>query len=1068
MKKRLTLLLSAMAFSCSTTALATPTQVKVSINSGQALRSGTAQTAGTWCSQWLSNTQLNGTAAVTISGQDTKNNLSCPAVDGITLAEGSAAKSYTYTISAPSGYVFTTMQADLIAGDASNTPTISINEQQAITTSTVQKKVNISDINKRQFTIAMSSSSNNASATFTNFELTLMTREEAGITEVIPYTLSTDEEQHWYYIINEGDNNYSKGRVLIASGNDQYMSFGQKELMADRLWSFWAGNGGKLAIKNYNNIYVGTAPAGTGGSTAVKGTSSVNAIYNITSFNDYYTIDDGNGAPLHAQNDGSKIVRWQADGSNASLWSFQEVNVDNPEVKLSSTTVQQGKVTTGIGNQDVAILRSTLNVSGLTGTLPLTEVKGKITATNLKDVTAVRAYMATNTQELFIDRSKSMPWREENGRLLGQGTIQTDGTYTIEFSDTELTAGTHYLWITLDISDQAKEGNTVDATISEYTIGGKSHIEVNGNPQHAATIFLSESAVLMPMDKGSLYYRIPAITATADGKRLVTLTDDRVGHNGDLPAHVWLVAQYSDDGGKTWSDPKRIAGTATTGGNYGHGDAQIITNRFTGEIIGIMTSSPTSNAGFFGSTVENPQAWKVIKSKDGGETWSVPVDHTQSLYAKNSPHTNIKGGFSGSGAGLQKRDGTLISPFVGRDIDNQKLYFNIISKDGGDTWQIFGTSGTTDADEPKILERNNGDLAISVRASGYNYYNVTSDDGQTWKKAPQTRFNSGISGNACDGEYMVWTSTLDGNPWNITLQTMPNSGSREKVSIALSTDEGETFGTPKIICPRGSAYSAATIMADGTLGVYYEENGVFGGYTMRFVRFSLDWASNGKYKFTENQPFYPIKTNVTTEVPSDGWQTLTVPFDFELPSELQAYTADGELHTLGSAPETYRALTCTPVADTKLKAHTPYLIHGTPGTYTFRQPLNEWQPTAMPENCEMKNGVLHGWYVNKNVMQNDKETIYNNLFRPASLGKWVFRRVTTGKAAGIKAFHCNLELPQTDELYLYPTTREVCDGIQQPKIEMHSNTDTYNLQGQHHRKGKREIVIRNGQKVIVQ
>jgi hypothetical protein len=124
----------------------------------------------------------------------------------------------------------------------------------------------------------------------------------------------------------------------------------------------------------------------------------------------------------------------------------------------------------------------------------------------------------------------------------------------------------------------------------------------------------------------------------------------------------------------------------------------------------------------------------------------------------------------------------------------------------------------------------------------------------------QTRFTSGISGNACDGEYMVWCSTVEGNPWDIAFQTLPNSGSRQNVSIALSTDEGATFGTPKTICPIGSAYSAAVVLPDGTLGVYYEENGVFGGFTMRFVRFSLDWASNGTYKFTDDAPFYPIKS----------------------------------------------------------------------------------------------------------------------------------------------------------------------------------------------------------------
>jgi hypothetical protein len=35
---------------------------------------------------------------------------------------------------------------------------------------------------------------------------------------------------------------------------------------------------------------------------------------------------------------------------------------------------------------------------------------------------------------------------------------------------------------------------------------------------------------------------------------------------------------------------------------------------------------------------------------------------------------------------------------------------------------------------------------------------------------------------------------------------------------------------------------------------------------MRFVRFSLDWASNGTYKFTEENPFYPIKSTNPTAI----------------------------------------------------------------------------------------------------------------------------------------------------------------------------------------------------------
>ena len=529
---------------------------------------------------------------------------------------------------------------------------------------------------------------------------------------------------------------------------------------------------------------------------------------------------------------------------------------------ISATKVEQGKVTTGIGNTDVPILRSTLTISNPTRSVELQGVTGMVKATNLKDVKAIRAYFASNPQELFVDSKKEMTWRESNAIPYAEGKIEKDGTFIIT-GIRSLTSGTYYLWIALDISKKAQEGNMVDASITSYIIDGVSYPEPEGNPAHAATIFLTESSVLMPMDKGSLYYRIPAICTSADGKRLVTLTDDRKNHNADLPYHCYVVAQYSEDNGRTWSNPLTVAGTAETGGDYGHGDASLITNRMNGDIIGIMTSSH-NGTGFFSSTPDKPQTWKTIVSHDGGLTWEPPVDHTKELYAAGSPHPNWLGGFSGSGAGLQKRDGTLVSPFVNRespDGSNSNVtlnYYNFMSKDGGKTWYVSGKSGTTAADEPKVLERNNGDLAISVRTSGYNYHNVTSDDGQTWKNAPQTRFTSGISGNACDGEYMYWCSTLDGNPWNIVFQTLPNSSSRQNLSIALSTDEGETFGTAKTICPSGSAYSAATVLPDGTVGVYYEEEGVYGCYTMRFVRFSLNWASDGKYSFTKKKPFRPI------------------------------------------------------------------------------------------------------------------------------------------------------------------------------------------------------------------
>ena len=808
-----------------------------------------------WNSVWKSNTtpQLQ-------FGCGTINNMNW-ANNNVQLMTGTAG-SATYSITPPTGYVITEYSFTFANNNHNTALTLTMDDGIAKQTSTTAQT--ISAKNKRTNSVSFVLAGNNGNGVVLT-DFTVKIKED----KIEKPTISTEGNEHWYYITSAAANKgYCNGKVIYYDADMQKLRFGEKSFSADRIWSFWEKDG-KLAIKNYKGEYFGTAGAGTGGGTSFGVVSEPNYIYYIYESFEAFVIKD-NAVELHAQESSQVIVRWGAEAGGASLWKFDEIDTSNASAELTTTIVEQGKISTGIGNTNQPIIRSILRVGGLEGSMTFQGVKGKYTGTDMADVTNVKAYFATNARELFIDPEKKMAWRDENGEQYGETvTLAADGTFTITGSDKELTPGDHYLWIAFDVAESAKEGNLVDAIVTSYTIDGQEVAEENGNPQYSATIFLSEGAALMPMDKGTRYYRIPAITVTKDGKRLVILTDDRKSHGSDLPSHCYIVAQYSDDLGKTWSEPVTVAGTAETGGNYGHGDASIVTNRDNGEIVGIMTSAGTYGHGFFAGTAAEPPRWKTIISTDGGETWSTPVDHTDDLYGANCSNEKTKtwkSGFSGSGAALQKRDGTLVSSFVNREADNSQNFYFFMSKDGGKSWYVSGTSGTKSADEPKTLERNNGDLSISVRAGGYNFHNVTSDDGETWHYPSETRFTTGISGNACDGEYMVWCSTVEGNPWNIALQTLPNHSSRRNVSIALSTDEGETFGTPKTICPRGSTYSAAVVLPDGTLGVYYEENGVYDGFVMRFVRFSLDWASDGKYKFTEEAPFYPIKSTNPTDI----------------------------------------------------------------------------------------------------------------------------------------------------------------------------------------------------------
>ena len=880
--------------------------------------------------------------------------------------------------------------------------------------------------------------------------------------------VSTVDKEYWYYITSAASNSgteYCAGKVIYYDSETQKLRFGDRDFKPTHIWSFWEQNG-KLAIKNYNGEYFGTAGNGTGNSTAFGVVNEPNYIYNINEAFDFFVIKD-DAVALHAQNDNKVIVRWGAAAGNASLWKFEEVDVTNANANVASTVVVQGKVSTGIGNVDQAIIRSTIRVSGLQGTVNFQGVKGAFSGTNKADVTNVKAYFATNDRELFVDAAQKMTWREGNGVQFGQ-TVQLaeDGTFTITGTK-EMAPGNHYLWITYDIAETAKEGNLVDAQITSYTVDGAEIAENNGNPKHSVTVFLSEGSVLMPMDKGSLHYRIPAITATKDGKRLVVLTDDRKQSQSDLPNHCYVVAQYSDDMGKTWSDPVTVAGTAETGGNYGHGDASIVTNRDNGDIIGIVTSAGTYGHGFFAGTAEEPPRWKTITSHDGGVTWDAPVDHTDDLFGANcdNPDTKTwKSGFSGSGAALQKRDGTLVSNFVNRQADNSQHFYFFMSKDGGKNWYVSGTSGTASADEPKSLERNNGDLAISVRASGYNYHNVTSDDGATWHNPSQTRFNTGISGNACDGEYMVWCSTLEGNPWNIALQTLPNSGSRENVSIALSTDEGETFGDPKTICPRGSCYSATVVLPDGTLGVYYEENGVSNAFVMRFVRFSLDWASNGTYKFTEETPFKPIastaatKAKVESTISEHGIGTFYANAATTIPEGVKAYVATEE--PVMEAGE--GSITMTKIEDGIIPAKTGVVICGE-GNKKY-----DFFYTAEDGEAETDGNLLRGYAGAaefRNVSLTDDFTTYVLTVMNEIAG--FYKKENAFKVYNHKAY---LDVPKgvaAQALKIRFNDDNGTTGIDNPELSVgNAGTNIYDLSGRRVQKATKGVYIVNGKKVV--
>lgn len=650
--------------------------------------------------------------------------------------------------------------------------------------------------------------------------------------------LTTESDTTWYYIVSVSSSAYCQGKVVKGSNLDgEKMTFTNKKLDKNMLWCFIKGDNEKLAIRNMATGRYMAADPSTGTSATPQYSYTIEYYTGTATTIKGFTIQGNVSSPMHAQDNGSVIVNWPVEGGNpSSLWSFLSVSENdiNKPCMITSTTVQQGTVMTGIGNTDVPVLRVVIDAEGFVGNAILNGINGKaVNTSSLKDIKAVKAYIAPNQYDL----------NTENAQLLGTGILDESGNYVIRFDKTlELPNGSHYIWVTADIADNANEGNSIDLSVVSYLLDEENILaEANGNPANAATIFLGESVIFHPGDYNSRYYRIPAITTAKDGS-LVAVCDRRWNSEGDLPNNIDVVTRRSTDNGKTWSDPITIAGTAELGGDYGHGDPAIITDRVTGDIIVLVTS----RKGFFYGTPTDPPYMKTIISHDNGVTWEAPINVTDQVYGSNCSNPVSKTWYSTfptSGAFMQTRDGSLFVAMPVREgSSGDCTNFIVRSDDHGVTWEAVKGRAATGANEAKLIERNNGDLLISVRHGGNRIMNLSKDRGATWGTQYTT---SQIWGADCNGDMILYTSTEDGYNKNRLLHSIPWASGRTNVSVLISYDEGQTWGHRKTICARGSAYSALNILQDGTIGCFVEDQSIVGGFSMRFVRFSLDWLTDG-------------------------------------------------------------------------------------------------------------------------------------------------------------------------------------------------------------------------------
>ncbi|MDO4789707.1 MAG: sialidase family protein [Porphyromonas sp.] len=425
----------------------------------------------------------------------------------------------------------------------------------------------------------------------------------------------------------------------------------------------------------------------------------------------------------------------------------------------------------------------------------------------------------------IVDYKTSTPIKALNKPLSGGGGI----ALKFRFKDRDLTNGLIYL--TAKVNPNASEGSFVRSEIRSALLNGKQMVIKSIN-ESERKVFKAYTTLWAPGDYNSKNYRIPAIITTKKGT-IVAVADKRKANIIDLPEDIDIVVKRSTDNGNTWSEP--ILVVEGQGRFKGYGDAAIVETK-SGKLLMVYVGG----TGLWQSRPNDPNRTYISESTDDGITWSAPRDITSQLFGDENNNEMRKhwwASFCASGNGCVTKDGRILFAAAVREgktgsLNNYAYY----SDDEGKTWKVSGPA-MMGGDESKIIELKDGRLLMSIRNKfkGKRYYNISQDGGQTWGTPGQW---SEILEPACNGAIMRYKH--ESRPEiEFLLHSIPfDKQGRRNGTIFISDDEGKTWKWNKNIFKGSTAYTDLTILPDGDIGYFTEEDEPI---SLVFVKISPEW-----------------------------------------------------------------------------------------------------------------------------------------------------------------------------------------------------------------------------------
>jgi sialidase-1 len=358
---------------------------------------------------------------------------------------------------------------------------------------------------------------------------------------------------------------------------------------------------------------------------------------------------------------------------------------------------------------------------------------------------------------------------------------------------------------------------------------------------------------------GYKLYRIPGVVVTKSGTVLAYCEARKTTSDW---ATIDVLLRRSTDGGKTWSDPTKIADVAGPKPRN-----PIAVEKKFGTKDDVTYNNPVMIADRSGAVhllfcLEYMRCF-YARSDDDGKTWTKPEEITASAFDPLKKEYDWRVLATGPGHGIQLKSGRLVvacwlSTGTGGNGHRPSVVTTIYSHDAGKTWKpgaiaIPNTAEWINPNESALAELPSGAVMLNARSeSKENRRLLTfSDDGATkWTKP---RFNDDLPEPVCMGSLLAVPGAkpvlLFSNPDNLEkagakAPPAPGTGrDRKNVTVRLSYDDGLNWTAKRAVESGASAYSDLAVLKDGTVLLFYERAGEKGANYGRLTvaRFPLEW-----------------------------------------------------------------------------------------------------------------------------------------------------------------------------------------------------------------------------------